>query len=180
MANVTGVVEVIMQNKFNADKIAMKLVDNDTWYGQSKDWMEVMPKRGDTVSFSPGKQKDGTPGKYIQYLEILEHAAGESKPASTSAKGTGGGFNALGVELGHAANNAVALLSTYGTFGTEFKMDDVRQVTKEFYDMMKELRAEYEGAKVVSEEAPKASAKPKAKPKAKPVVEDDPDDDIPF
>lgn len=179
MANITGVVEVIMQNKFNQDKIAMKLVDNDTWYGQSKDWMEVMPKRGDTVSFSPGKQKDGSPGKYIQYLEILESAAGETKAAPATAK-SGGGFNALGVELGHAANNAVALLSTYGTFGVEFKMDDVRQVTKEFYDMMKELRAEYEGTKVVSEKTEEVSAKPKAKPKAKPVVEDDPDDDIPF
>lgn len=176
MANVTGVVEVIMQNKFNADKIAMKLVDNDTWYGQSKDWMEVMPKRGDTVSFSPGKQKDGSAGKYIQYLEIIEHAAGESKPASTTAKGTGGGFNALGVELGHAANNAVALAVANGVSD----LADIKKLTKDFYDMMKELRAEYEGTKVVQEKAEEVSPKPKAKPKAKPVVEDDPDDDIPF
>ena len=173
MANITGVVEVIMQNKFNADKIAMKLVDNDTWYGQSKDWMEVMPKRGDTVSFSPGKMKDGTEGKYIQYLEILNSATPDAAPA---AKSGGGGFNALGVELGHAANNAVALCIARG----DLELDAVHRTTKEFYNMMKMLREEYEGKEVVSEKAPKASPKPKAKPKAKPVVEDDPDDDIPF
>ena len=176
MANVTGVVEVIMTNKFNQDKIAMKLVDNDVWYGQSKEWMEVMPKRGDTVSFSPGKQKDGTEGKYIQYLEILNSAAPEA--AAPAAKSGGGGFNALGVELGHAANNAVQLAIATG----DPSLDYVKVLTKQFYDMMRGLRLEIEGEgkKVVQEKAPKASTKQKAQSLKKAEPEVDFEDDIPF
>lgn len=175
MSNVTGVVEVIMTNKFNADKIAMKLEGNDTWFSQSKEWMELMPNRGDTVSFSPGKGKDGAEGKYIQYLSILESATPEKGAVAKS--GGGSGFNALGVELGHAANNAVALAIAQGYYD----MDSISQLTKDFYAMMKEVRGFYESKEVVQKEAPKASAS-KAKPKAakKPDAEADFDDDIPF
>lgn len=172
MANITGVVEIFMTNKFNSENYAMKLEGDDTWYNQKKEWLDeggVIPRRGDTVSFSGGKT-----GKYIQYLEVLSSAAPEAK-AAPAAK-SGGGYNALGVELGHAANNAVQLCIARG----DLELDAVHRTTKEFYNMMKMLRDEYEGTEVVSEEAPKASAKPKAKPKAKPIVEDDPDDDIPF
>jgi len=171
MANIEGVVEVIMTNKFNADKIAMKLVDNDTWYGQSKEWMEVMPNRGDKVSFSGGKT-----GKYIQYLQILESAGGGAS-APAAKKSGGGGFNTLGVELGHAANNAVALAVAAG----QTDLGTVRELTKDFYDMMKGLREEYEGTETVSEAPKKASvSKAKAKPAKKADVEVDFEDDIPF
>lgn len=171
MANITGVVEIIMTNKFNDQNWAMKLEGDDQWYGQTKEWLEIVPKRGDKVSFSGGKT-----GKYIQYLEILESASPAAAPA---AKSGGGGFNALGVELGHAANNAVNMLTAAGEVPN---LVEVQDLAIKFYRMMKETREliENEGKKVVSEEAPKASPKPKAKPKAKPVVEDDPDDDLPF
>jgi hypothetical protein len=168
MANISGVVEVIMTNKFNKDKIAMKLVDDDTWYGQSKEWMEVMPDRGDTVEFSGGKT-----GKYIQYLKILEKADGPA-PAAAVKSGGKGKFN-LGIELGHAANNAVQLAIAEGISD----LDVIKAKTRDFYDMMKSLREEYEGSEVVQEKAPKASASKKAKPAPKDDFEDF-GDDIPF
>jgi len=161
---ITGKVEIIMTNKFNSDKYAMKLEGNDTWFGQSKEWMEVVPDRGDVVEFSGGKT-----GKYIQYLTILEKAAPTAAPAAKS--GGKAGFNALGVELGHAANNAVALAVAEGITD----LDAIKAKTRDFYEMMRDLRSEYEG----EQEAPKKAAK-KAKPKAESAPVQDVDEDDPF
>lgn len=165
MAKVTGVVEVVMTNKFDSEKLAMKLEGDDTWYNQKKEWLDVEPKRGDTVNFDSGKT-----GKYIQYLVITEHG---SAPAP-AAKSGGGGFksNTLGIELGHAANNAVAIAVSAGVTD----LSEIKQLTKDFYDMMKSLRSEYEG-----EEKPKEVAKKVAKPapKAEPAAPEF-EDDIPF
>ena len=97
---------------------------------------------------------------------------GGGKPAFKK----GGGFvnNTLGIELGHAANNAVSLAVAEG----RTDLDYVRGLTKDFYEMMKGLRAEYEGAEVVPKETKKASpVKKEPAPKAEPVVEDDFDED---
>lgn len=166
MSNIKGKVEVVMTNKFDAEKIALKLEGDDTWYGQKKEFMEVVPNRGDVVEFSGGKT-----GKYIQYLKVLESAAPAAAPA---AKGkAGGGFNALGVELGHAANNAVQLCIASG----DLDLSTVKALTKDFYEMMRDLRSEYEGTEVVQEKAPKVSV---SKAKAKPAPVEDVEDDDPF
>ena len=156
MAKVTGVVEVVMNNKFDDTKIALKVDGDDRWFNQKKEWLDVVPNRGDTVEFDDGG------AKYIKFLKVLE--GGGSAPAG-KAPAKKGGFvnNTLGIELGHAANNAVALAVARGTTD----LDSVKELTIEFYDMMKDLRAGYEGKKV--------EAKPvKEAVKATPVVEDDP------
>ena len=169
MATITGKVEVLMTNKFNADKYAMKLEGNDTWYGQSKEWMEIVPNRGDTVSFSNGKGKDGAEGKYIQYLEILETAAPAQAATSAAPKSFGG--NMLGVELGHAANNATLIGTTI--HGKNVTLDKIEELTHEFYQMMQRVRETY---------APAPKPEPKVEVKAAPAKLDDDfeDDDIPF
>jgi len=171
MATITGKVEVCMTNKFNADKWAVKIEGNDTWYGQSKEWLEIVPNKGDTISFSTGKQKDGTEGKYIQYMEILETAAAS---VATSAAPKSFGGNMLGVELGHAANNAVLIATTI--HGKNVTLDKVEELTHEFYKMMQNVRETY---------TPVPKPEPKPEPKAAPAkpavsVDDEFDDDIPF
>ena len=157
MAKVTGVVEVVMNNKFDDTKIAMKVDGDDRWFNQKKEWLDVVPNRGDTVEFDDGG------AKYIKFLKVVDSGGGAPAGKAPAKKG---GFvnNTLGIELGHAANNAVSLAVARGTLD----LDSVKELTVEFYDMMKELRAGYEGKKV--------EAKP-VKKESKPAVDVDVEDD---
>ena len=144
MAKVTGVVEVVMANKFDKEKVAMKVEGDDRWFNQKREWMDTVPERGDTVEFDDGG------AKYIKFLKVLESGGGAAPVAQKSAKG---GFkktfkdNTLGIELGHAANNAVAIAIAQG----DFSIDNIESITRDFYGMMKSLREEYEGGKVEAE-----------------------------
>ena len=173
MAQVTGVVEIVMPNRYDKEKISM-LVD-DKWYNQKKEFMDVIPNKGDTVTFSTGKPKeDGSDNNYIQYIQVLESAH-----AAVVPKASGGfkGGNTLGIELGHAANNAtqIALIQK----GAKITMRDIRELTCEFYDMMKSVREYYEGAPMETKTTEEAKPAKKATvPKKTAEVEFD--DDLPF
>jgi hypothetical protein len=143
MAKVSGVVEVVMPNKFDKEKIALKVEGDDRWFNQKREWMDLVPERGDTVEFDDGG------AKYIKFLKVIsEGGGGDSAPAPKK-----GGFkktfkdNTLGIELGHAANNAVAIAIAQG----DFSIDNIESITRDFYGMMKSLREEYEGGKVEAE-----------------------------
>lgn len=110
-------------------------------------------------------------------LMILDLVEGEKFTKETGVagqtpmRGKGGGNFNLGIELGHAANNATQM--AIAIFGKNVKVDKVEELTKDFYVMMKGLRAEFE----------KSVEKPAPKPKAAPQPaqeEDDFKDDIPF
>jgi hypothetical protein len=142
MSKVTGIVEVVMANKFDKEKIALKVEGDDRWFNQKREWMDLVPERGDTVEFDDGG------AKYIKFLKIISPGGGDSEPAPKK-----GGFkktfkdNTLGIELGHAANNAVAIAIAQG----DFSIDNIESITRDFYGMMKSLREEYEGGKVEAE-----------------------------
>lgn len=174
---VTGTVEVIMQNKKDKDQISMlvKEEDGDNWYNQKKEFMDLMPNRGDTVTFYKGKKQDGTPGKYIQGIKILQGGAEVAKGAPAKSGGSWNS-NTLGIELGHASNNAVQLAIA----SKKTSMESVKELTKEFYDMMKSLRAEYEGKETVQETPTEVSPSKAAKPSKATAATVDFDDDIPF
>lgn len=90
MAKVSGVVEVCMTNKFDAQKIALKLEGNETWYGQKREWMDVVPNKGDGVEFDDGG------GKYIKYIKVNGTGGGSAsaapKPRSVNSSPAGRTF----------------------------------------------------------------------------------------
>lgn len=176
MAKVTGVVEFSGVSKFNKEDWTIAV--DGTWYNQKIEWLDEKPEKGDEVEFDNGGRK------YIKFLKILSSGNEVSESPKKSGGGSGkpafkkggNGFvnNTLGIELGHAANNAVALAVAEGNTD----LDYVRGLTKDFYEMMKGLRAEYEGAEEVPKATKKASpVKKEPAPKAEPVVEDDFDED---
>lgn len=157
MANIRGVVEVVMTNKFDADKLAVKLEGDATWYGQKKEFMDKdgVPwqtiERGDTLEFS-----GGTTGKYLQYLKIIK--AGNSSAVAPSANVNKGnnmsrGTFPIGVQDSQRSIIRQNSLTNAVNFTTEQEVTpaEVIAVAREFeaystgdmdVDMYKELTAE--------------------------------------
>lgn len=164
---IEGVVGFAGPNKFDPEQVVIKLEDNDTWFKQKKASVKfAMPNPGSKVKVT-------LLDKWIQAVEVLE---GSSAPAQSSApRGkAGGGFNSLGVELGHASNGAIAMLSASGK---PFTWDDVIRETEVFYAAMKALREKYETGEVEEKPVKKASKPVK---KETPVTEEFEEDDFPF
>jgi hypothetical protein len=132
MSNVTGNVEAVSR-KF--EKFTVKV--NDLWYGTKAEWKpEPEPKVGDNISFYSGEEGK----KYLQNVTI-------NSTASPSAAKSSGGYSSLGVELGHASNVAMEMVTT------KFPADQIGspemykwwlEHTENVYKMMKSLRARHE------------------------------------
>lgn len=166
MATVTGVVENV-STKWEKYSIQV----NGNWYSTKIEWARVQPEKGAEVSFDDGG------GKFMKNVKVLSGGSGGSgSPAGSAAKG---GFNLLGVELGHAANLAMTVTLNRGhEAGTgngspEFYKDFVEQ-TQTIYKVMKGLRKHYEEGESTSSDLEEQVAKVEARsaPKKRATEED--------
>lgn len=140
MSKVTGVVEAV-STKW--DKYSIQV--NGGWYGTKMEWAKEKPVAGDTVEFDDGG------GKFTKYLKIT--GSGGAVPAKAGAA-KAGGYSNVGVQMGHAYNNAMALV--LACKGESDDMDEVltavTERTIEIYQLTERLRKLAETGSLVVEE----------------------------
>jgi len=62
-----GKVDFAGRSKFNDEDFTIKLDGDDNWYRQKREWLDVVPSKGDVIDLV-------VKGKYIRRVEVLENA----------------------------------------------------------------------------------------------------------
>lgn len=162
MAIHNGVVQKINENwgKFGI------MVDGN-WYNTKAEWANVRPNVGDQVTFDDGGKN------YLKNLKVLKEGAGAPAPAGKApVAASKGGYNQLGVELGHASNLAMRVTEkaldggsfTHEPGSPEFYKFWAKQ-TENIYALMKGMRAKFEdGDPAYSDERTSSPVKSKPAP----------------
>ena len=163
MTNVTCVVEAV-STKW--EKFSAKV--GEQWYSNKEEFYADDVKKnggtgiqvGDTISFSSGKT-----GKYLSGWKIVSGGAGSVVgPATTKA--TGGGYSQVGVAVGAAMNQAVALHGPI--LDGEVDTNMIEQTAMDLYELAERLKAQASAGNIrvskeekeAAEEALKALEKP--------------------
>jgi hypothetical protein len=150
MALVKGTVEAV-STKYDKYSILV----NDQWYGTKMEWARVKPNKGDSVEFDDGGSK------FLKKVKILGSSGGSS-PAPK------GGYNQVGVEVGHATNIATQVMGQWvqqqGTespeVGSKAYWAKFCEVTDTVHDITEAFRTKYSAPKPGSEaKEAKATAK---------------------